>query len=110
MRKAGVADDYAASMGLKKVGVGTFLYTSGERVEGFAGRAFEVVEEVNRKSVKKLLPSLKANVVARNYPMRADELKRQLKIKDGSDDDFVIGFSSGEKKYHNIYCRRIKNS
>ncbi|MBQ2421907.1 MAG: class I SAM-dependent methyltransferase [Flavobacteriales bacterium] len=110
MRKAGVADDYAASMGLKKVGVGTFLYTSGERVEGFAGRAFEVVEEVNRKSVKKLLPSLKANVVTRNYPMRADELKRQLKIKDGSDDDFVIGFSSGEKKYHNIYCRRIKNS
>ena len=110
MRKAMVADDYAASMGLKKVGVGTFLYSSVERVEGTAGRVFEVVGEVNRKSVKKLLPTLKANVFTRNYPMRADELKRLLKIKDGSDDDFVIGFSSGEKKYHNIYCKRIKNN
>lgn len=109
MRKAGVGDGYAMELGLKKVGRGTALYTSREYVEGFAGRVFEVVGEVNRKNVKTLLPALKANVVCRNYPERADVLKKNLKLKDGSDDDFVIGFSCGEKKYKILYCKRVKN-
>ena len=109
MRKAGVGDGYAMELGLKKVGRGTALYTSRECVEGFAGRVFDVVGEVNRKNVKTLLPALKANVVCRNYPERADVLKKNLKLKDGSDDDFVIGFSCGEKKYKILYCKRVKN-
>ena len=109
MRKAGVGDGYAMELGLKKVGRAPALYTSREYVEGFAGRVFEVVGEVNRKNVKTLLPVLKANVVCRNYPERADVLKKNLKLKDGSDDDFVIGFSCCEKKYKILYCKRVKN-
>ncbi len=40
----------------------------------------------------------KANVITRNYPLKAEELKKKLRLSDGGE-KYIIGFSSVKKKY-----------
>lgn len=66
----------------------THLYTSNELSPNFPGRIFKVqkVWENSKKGMKELLAKVpKANITTRNYPIRVDELRKKLKIKEGGD-------------------------
>ena len=77
--------------GLCKMGVNTHLYLSKDYVADFPGRIWEIVE-VNCKDTK----GINANVMTRNYPITADQLRKKLKVKD-SDTHTIIGARLGEK-------------
>jgi hypothetical protein len=57
--------------------------------------------------LKRFLPNGKANVLTRNYPLKAEELKKKLKLIDGGE-KYVIGFSADsyrhKKKKHLAIC------
>jgi hypothetical protein len=93
---------------LKKISPNTHLYTSSLKVEGFPGRIFEIVQEVKPEHslIRKIINDGKANVLTRNYPLSAEQLKKKLKLKDGGE-KYVIGFS-GQKKRHVVIAKRIK--
>ena len=76
----------------------THLYTA-DRLLPFPGRRFEIITEIplNRKSIMPLLPEGKAHVVVRNYPVAADRLQQQLKIKEGGDRYIVATTLAGRK-------------
>jgi 16S rRNA G966 N2-methylase RsmD len=95
--KAGAFKFVAKQFGLFKLDVNTHLYTSRILVENFPGRVFKI-ECVNPKEndFKKFFPGGKANVATRNYPLSPDELKKKLKLKDGSE-LFLFGVTSGKK-------------
>jgi THUMP domain-like len=77
----------------------THLYTSQELLPNFPGRTFKIEKiDPTDKELKILLPDAKANVLTRNYPLSADELKKKLKLKDGGQ-KFLIGLSGVEKKH-----------
>jgi 16S rRNA G966 N2-methylase RsmD len=81
---------------LKKIHPNTHLYTSSELIKDFPGRIFEI--ENVKPDFKKELPDQKANVLTRNYPLKPDELRKKLRLKDGGE-KFVIAFSSTVQKY-----------
>lgn len=90
--------------GMQKLARNTHLYTS-DQLHSWMGRTFCVLKEIslNKKAVTSLIPDGKAHVIVRNYPARAEELQRQLGLKEGGD-LFVIATTVGTKKTGFICC------
>lgn len=73
--------------GLQKIAPNTHLYTSMELHTNFAGRTFEVLAEgpLEKKWIKMVLPAGKANISTRNFPIKADEIRKKFQLKDGGE-------------------------
>ncbi len=106
---------------IKKLHRNSHLYTSDELVTDFPGRIFEVINVVPfDKKAKKILSQqttdngqqsleessklkaqssrLKASVATRNFPLSADELRKNLGLQDGND-FYIFGTTmKGDKK------------
>ena len=93
--KAGLFKTIGHRYGLSKIAINTHFYTSDEKLKDFPGRQFEVIGPLNKKNVKKLLPTGKANVITKNYPLSAGKLKVQWGLDDGGS-YFVLGFRDQE--------------
>ena len=84
--KAGAYKSVALRFGLRKLDGNTHLYTSDTLYGDFPGRVWKASP----------LPSPKervisqANVLVRNYPLTAEQLKKKLRVRDGGT-DFIIG-------------------
>ena len=110
--KAGCFKLLSQRYGLDKLHRNSHLYTSDELVSDFPGRIFEVVNVVPfDKKTKKTIWTLdfedakkgsatfkKANVAVRNFPLSAEELKKNLGLQDGSDFYIFGSTMKGEKK------------
>lgn len=84
---------------LIKLATNTHLYTSNELINNFPGRTFKIeVLDPDPKQLRHVLPNHSVNVMTRNYPLKAEELKNKLKLIDGGN-KFLIGFSGQEKKH-----------
>ncbi len=84
----------------------THLYTSNNRYNDFAGRCFRVEEVLDFSSsvVRRLHKRLpKANVICRNFPLKADVLQRKLKIKAGGE-QFILGTTLWDKRQVLLIC------
>ena len=106
MKKSGVSDEYAFSLGLKKLNANTLLFTSNECISEFCGRVFKVIGQVDKKNIRDFLPSLKANIICRNYPLTPSALQKKWKINDGGD-AFIIAFKDNENKYCTYYAEKV---
>ena len=119
--KAGCFKLLSQRYGLDKLHRNSHLYTSDELVSDFPGRIFEVLNVVpfdkktkkslwetqRRKDTKNDSATLslcdsatlkKASVATRNFPLSADELRKNLGLQDGSD-FYIFGTTmKGEKK------------
>lgn len=84
--KAGVFNLISQKFGLKKLHPNSHLYTSGERIENFPGRIFEM-ESVDSKSIKK---KGQFNIIAKNYPLKPEEIKKKYGLKDGGDQYLIF--------------------
>lgn len=101
--KAGAFKCIGKKFGLRKLQANTHFYTSNLLNENFPGRIFRIDQlEFDRKN----FTEKKANVITRNYPLSAEELKKKLKLADGGE-KYVIGFSSVKKKYSVLATRWV---
>lgn len=73
--------------GLMQLDRNSHLYTSDTLVADFPGRVFEVLRELKLscKDVATAIPGGRAHVVTRNYPVKAEELQRQIGLQEGGD-------------------------
>ena len=94
---------------IDKLHVNSHLYTSDNLIPDFPGRVFEVVgfAPFNKKVKKELLNDItEASVATRNFPLSANELRKNLNLKE-SDKNYVFGTTLiGEKKVV-ILCKKI---
>ena len=99
--KSGAFKLISQRFGIEKLHVNSHLYTSDNLVSDFPGRIFEVVgfAPFNKKIKKELLNDItEASVATRNFPLSANELRKNLNLKE-SDKNFVFGTTlMGEKK------------
>ena len=86
--KAGAYKLVGARFGLHKLDVNTHLYVSDRLVPDFPGRVWEVKAKGERLKAKG--EGLKANVLVRNYPLSAEQLRKKLRLRDGGE-EYVIG-------------------
>ena len=102
--KAGCFKLLSQRYALDKLHRNSHLYTSDELISDFPGRIFEVLEVFPfDKKTKKEITSLlsqqpKASVATRNFPLSAEELKKNLGVQDGSDFYLFGTTMKGEKK------------
>jgi hypothetical protein len=94
IRKAGAFRLVGNRFGLQKLHANTHLFTSKNIDLTFPGRIFKVLGRLkpNASDIKTFFPTGHANVLSRNYPQSADELKKKVKLKDGGE-RYLIGFT-----------------
>jgi hypothetical protein len=85
--KAGAFALVGQRYGLYKLHPNTHIYTSTELIPDFPGRIFSVVAMIkaNKKSIGPFFADRYGNVITRNYPVNADDLKKKMGLKDGGD-------------------------
>ena len=92
--KAGAFKSLAMRYGLTKLHPNTQLYSSQRIIEGFPGRSFKVNQELklDKKYLKRLFPTMKANISIRNYPLTVRQIREKTGLKDGGG-DYVFGLT-----------------
>ena len=108
LMKAGLYKSLAARYGLEPLHVSSHLYTSDEACPDFPGRCYEVDEVLPFSSslLRRLAKEgLAAQIICRNFPLSADELRHRLKAAE-HDTFALLGtrLSTGEAVL--IRCRR----
>lgn len=82
--KSGGFAEVANQLGLEKLHQHSHLYTS-DRLIDFPGRRFELNHNIpfDKKWLKKLIPSKKANITTRNFPLTVSQIRKKTGLKDG---------------------------
>ncbi|AZQ63256.1 SAM-dependent methyltransferase [Flammeovirga pectinis] len=106
--KGGAFKSISNRFGLKKLHINSHLYISDVLIEDFPGRKFEVTKQIQaqKKSIKKEIPNLKANLSVRNFPQTVDQLRNKLKLKEGGEIYLFATTIMKEEKVL-LVCKRI---
>lgn len=88
--KSGAFKLISERFGLQKLDPNSHFYTNDKPPVNFPGRTFEVLNEVSKNNISRLLPEKKVNVISRNHPLTPEQIKKKYKLKDGGD-LFLIG-------------------
>lgn len=88
----------------------THLYFSEELLPHFPGRAFELLEHnLGEKRWLKEIARHPIHLQAKNLPTSTDQLRRQLKIKEGGD-QFLFAYADELGKRNFVLSRRVEPS
>ncbi|MBO6572029.1 MAG: RsmD family RNA methyltransferase [Balneola sp.] len=108
LMKAGAYKLIASKFGVQKLHSNTHLYTSDELIESFPGKKLVIKEVFSpaKKEIKKRVKNGTVNVIVRNYPMGANEIKKKFGLKDGGD-HFLIFCETEAVGLRAIWCERV---
>ena len=101
MMKVGCFGACAARYEVQAVARNSHLFVSDTLIEQFPGRIFRIkaVSAMNKRELKTVLQDIKkANVAVRNFPLKADELRKRLKLADGGD-IYLFGTTTEEDRH-----------
>jgi len=90
---------------IKKLHKHTHLYTSNRLISDFPGRIFRIskIWENQKEEAKRVS---QANISTRNYPLKAEDLRKKLKIKNGGNIYLFACTIHNEKKVI-IECEKV---
>ena len=109
--KAGCFNQVANHYGVTPVSSDSHLFVSDKCVDELPGRTFviDAITMMNKGELKKSLEGIThANVAVRNFPMRADELQKRLRLKDGGN-TFIFGTTTASGRHIIMLCHKISN-
>lgn len=78
---------------LRPLSPNTHLFFSTMLIKDFPGRKFKLTSHLDKRDIKALKRE-KRNVMTRNYPVSANELRKKIGVNDGGD-NFIIGLKAG---------------
>lgn len=109
LMKIGNFSALSAMYGLIKIAANTHIYTSKKLVENFPGRIFQVqkLEKYSTKALRAQIKNERTNVIARNYFKTADEITKDLRIKNGGE-QYILAFKNQDSKGVIAICKRLK--
>lgn len=108
LMKAGCFAELAKRYGVMALSQNTRLFTATNPVDYFPGRVFkiEAVATFNKKELKEKLKGItKANIAVRNFPIKVDDLRKRLKLKDGGY-TYIFATTIAEKQHVILICKR----
>lgn len=83
--KAGAFKLIGTRYGLKKLHRHTHLYTTTEPIPDFLGKMFKITEVMGYGDFKRSKARWQGNVSTRNFPLKAEALRKRHRIGEGSD-------------------------
>ncbi len=107
LQKSGLNNCFGNSFDLKKIHSHSQLFTSAEPFLHDLGKTFkiEATLPLNKKKILPFLPSKKANVIVRNFPIKAPAIKQKLGIKEGGE-IYLIATMGMDNKPIILVCQR----
>lgn len=84
LMKLSVFGELCEMYSLKMLAPNSHIFTSNSLVSTFPGKIYQIiaVEKYDKKSIMKHLPDGTANISVRNFPVKAEKIRTELKIKD----------------------------
>lgn len=95
--KAGAFRFTAGHYGLHKLHLNTHLYTGDTMIENFMGKATRIISVMPYADFKKMKPAPSGNVIARNFPLKADEIRKKHRIPESKDRNLYFCTNMEEK-------------
>ena len=81
--------------------------SSDEKINDFPGKIFQIsaISSMNKHDLRENLQGIdRANIATRNFPMKPEELRRRLKIKEGGD-NYIFATTLANGKHVLIVCK-----
>ncbi len=105
--KAGAFKSTANQFIISKLAPSSHLYTSNILIENFPGRSFvcESVCKFDKKEVSAQLPDNQANISTRNFPLKPEEIKKKLGLRDGGE-YYLFATENFEKQKIVLICKK----
>lgn len=95
--KAGAYKWTSQHYGIQKLHPHTHLYSSETLYENFLGKVTRIANIFPFSSLKKQKSQLAGNVIARNFPLKPDELRKKYKIAESAKKNFYFCTNSNEE-------------
>ncbi|MEK6480198.1 class I SAM-dependent methyltransferase [Catalinimonas sp. 4WD22] len=106
--KAGAFKAIAEAFQLIKLHPNSHLYTSDVLKADFPGRIFQLkcLSKYNKKALKALLPSLKANLTTRNFPDSVVQIRKKTGLKEGGN-TYIFATTDSQNNHILIITEKV---
>lgn len=107
--KAGCFGWITEDFNVMEVSANSHIFLSEEAIKNFPGRKFVIkqVSTLNKKESKLKLSGIgKANITTRNFPIKPQELRKRLHLKDGGE-NYIFATTTKENKHILFVCNKI---
>ncbi|WP_262249019.1 class I SAM-dependent methyltransferase [Parapedobacter soli] len=95
--KSGAFKLIGTRYGLDKLHRHTHLYTAREPHDDFMGKIFRITDVVTYGAFKKAKTTYRGNVSTRNFPLKAEELRKRHRISEGGDQHLFFCTGAGDE-------------
>ena len=121
LMKAGCFNELCEQFGLVPVGPNSHLFIQNPSVtepthmsadKEFPGRVFQIsaISSMNKRSLRQNLQGIKqANISTRNFPLKPEELRRRLKLRDGGN-TYLFGTTLSDGSHVILICKKWETS
>ncbi len=105
--KSGIFNEVSHQLNINKLNINSHLYTNNILVK-FPGRRFRIrhIIPFDKKHIKRLIPSRKANITRRNFPLSVDQIRKKTGLKDGGDDYLFFTTDINNKRIV-LICEKV---
>ncbi|NCP20581.1 MAG: SAM-dependent methyltransferase [Flavobacteriales bacterium CG_4_9_14_0_2_um_filter_35_242] len=105
--KSGGFNQISERFKLLKLNPNTHLFTSNSLID-FPGRCFKILHQIayNKKLLKMIIPSAKANITVRNFPETVAQIRKKTGIKDGGN-QYLFFVTDLAEKHCVLVCEKI---
>ena len=117
LMKAGCFHELCEQFGLVPVGPNSHLFVRNPDIaeppcvsadKNFPGRVFQIsaISSMNKRSLRQNLQGItQANISTRNFPLKPEELRRRLKLRDGGD-TYLFGTTLSDGSHVILICKK----
>ena len=117
LMKAGCFHELCEQFGLVPVGPNSHLFVRNPDIveppsksadKEFPGRVFQIsaISSMNKRSLRQNLQGItQANISTRNFPLKPEELRRRLKLRDGGD-TYLFGTTLSDGSHVILICKK----
>lgn len=125
LMKAGCFGALCEQFGLAPIGPNSHLFVQSDKAiksqsneevktpsteaQPFPGRKFQIsaISSMNKRSLQQNLSGMKqANIATRNFPMKPEDLRRRLKLRDGGD-TYIFGTTLADSSHVILVCKKV---
>ncbi|WP_111709551.1 class I SAM-dependent methyltransferase [Lutibacter citreus] len=105
--KAGAFKQISSQLKIDKLHQHSHLYTS-DVIMNFPGRHFIIENTISydKKLLKKLIPSKKANITIRNFPETVVQIRKKTGLKDGGN-NYLFFTTDIDDKHIVLICKKV---
>lgn len=104
--KSGGFHQVSQQLNIHKLHPHSHLYTSEELMD-FPGRIFKIeyITNYDKKKIRKFVSASKANITTRNFPKTVQQIRKELKLKDGGD-QYLFFTTNIDDQLTCVFCRK----